>query len=55
MDMLLEAEKILVAEDAAVAPWTFYGSAYLVNPSIHNFVEHRNGTGFDIKWWRLEG
>ena len=25
MDMLLEAEKILVEEDAAVAPWRFYG------------------------------
>ena len=29
MDMLLEAEKILVLEDATISPWRFYGQAYL--------------------------
>jgi oligopeptide transport system substrate-binding protein len=53
MDMLLEAEKILVEEDAAVAPWRFYGSAYLVKTTITNFVNQPYGGGKDYSLWKL--
>ena len=54
MDMLLEAEKILVAEDAAISPWRFYGAAYLVNPdTISRFVEQPYAGGKDYSLWKL--
>ena len=52
MDMLLEAEKILVEEDAAVAPWRFYGSAYLVDTTITRFVNQPYGGGKDYSLWK---
>jgi len=55
MDMLLEAERVLVEEDAATAPMYFEGEAHLVRPAIKNFVDHQYGAGIDVKWWRLEG
>jgi len=54
MDMLLEAERILVKEDAAIAPTDFQGEAYLVRPSIKGFVDHKYGGGLDVRWWSLE-
>jgi oligopeptide transport system substrate-binding protein len=55
MDMLLEAERILVEEDAATAPVYFEGEAHLVRPSIQDtFVDHRYGGGSDMRWWKLE-
>ncbi|CAN5880669.1 peptide ABC transporter substrate-binding protein [soil metagenome] len=54
MDMLLEAEKILVTEDAAISPWRFYGSAYLVRPdAISKFVDQPFGGGKDYSLWKL--
>jgi oligopeptide transport system substrate-binding protein len=54
MDMLLEAEKILIEEDAALAPWRFYGSAYLVDPTtISRFVDQPYGGGKDYSLWKL--
>jgi oligopeptide transport system substrate-binding protein len=54
MDMLLEAEKLLVEEDAAIAPWRFYGSAYLVDPeTISRFVDQPYGGGKDYSLWKL--
>jgi oligopeptide transport system substrate-binding protein len=54
MDMLLEAEKLLVEEDAAMAPWRFYGSAYLVDPeTITRFVNQPYGGGKDYSLWKL--
>jgi oligopeptide transport system substrate-binding protein len=54
MDMLLEAEKILVAEDAAISPWRFYGEAYLVRPDkIKRYVEQPYGGGKDYSLWKL--
>jgi oligopeptide transport system substrate-binding protein len=56
MDMLMEAERILVEEDAAIAPAYFEGEAHLVRPSFQDtFVDHRYGGGADMKWWKLEG
>jgi oligopeptide transport system substrate-binding protein len=53
MNMLLEAEKILVEEDAGVAPWRFYGTAYLVKTFITRFVEQPYGGGKDYALWKL--
>jgi oligopeptide transport system substrate-binding protein len=54
MDMLLEAERILVEEDAATAPIYFEGEAYLRRPYIKNFFHHKYGGTFDPKWWKIE-
>ena len=45
MDLLLEAERILVEEDAGLAPMFFEGQAWLIKPSITNFVYHPYGGG----------
>ena len=55
MDMLLEAEKVLVQEDAATAPIYFEGEAHLIRPAISNYVDHQYGAGLDVYWWKLEG
>jgi oligopeptide transport system substrate-binding protein len=53
MDMLLEAEKVLVADDAAISPWRFYGQAYLVNAEvISKYVEQPYGGGKDYSLWK---
>jgi oligopeptide transport system substrate-binding protein len=52
MDMLLEAEKVLVEQDAACAPMFYEGQVRLVEPSIKNFVYYRSG-GYAMKLWRL--
>ncbi len=53
MDMLLEAEKLLVEEDAGVAPWRFYGGAYAVKTTITNFINQPYGGGKDYSLWKL--
>jgi oligopeptide transport system substrate-binding protein len=55
MDMMLEAERILVVEDAATAPMYFEGEAHLIRPAIKNYVDHQYGAGLDVMWWKLEG
>jgi ABC-type oligopeptide transport system substrate-binding subunit len=52
MDMLLEAEKVLVEEDAACAPMFYEGQVRLVDPSIKNFVYYRSG-GYAMKLWKV--
>jgi oligopeptide transport system substrate-binding protein len=55
MDMLLEAEKLLVEEDAAVAPIYFDGRSYLVRPFITRFINQPYGGGRDISLWKVKG
>jgi oligopeptide transport system substrate-binding protein len=55
MDMLLEAERILVQEDMATTGVYFEGEVHLVRPTIKNYVDHKYGGGIDLKWWKLEG
>src|SRR5918997_260288 len=50
MDMLLEAERVLVEEDAATAPMYFEGETHLLRPAIKNFVDHPYGAGIDVRW-----
>jgi oligopeptide transport system substrate-binding protein len=49
MDNLIEAERLLVEEDAALAPVWFQGVAILLRPSIKNFEEHPTGT-YEFKY-----
>jgi oligopeptide transport system substrate-binding protein len=55
MDMLLEAERILVEEDAAATGVYFEGEVHLVRPFINPYVEHKYGGSVDLRWWKLEG
>ena len=50
-----QAERLLVEEDAAVAPIFFDGKARLVRNTIQNYVDHPYGGGIDISLWRLQG
>jgi len=53
MDILLEAERVLVEEDAACAPMLYEGQVRLVEPSIKNFVYYRSG-GYAMKLWKVQ-
>lgn len=53
MNMLLEAEKILVTDDAGTAPMYFQGLARLQKPFITKFVWQPYGGGRDLSLWRL--
>jgi oligopeptide transport system substrate-binding protein len=54
MDMLKEAEQILVTQDAGTAPMYFQGKAYLIKPFITRYVEQPYGGGKDISLWRVK-
>jgi oligopeptide transport system substrate-binding protein len=54
MDMMMEAERILIAEDAGVAPMFFSGVTRLIEPFIKNFVYHNYGGAFDLKLYRIQ-
>lgn len=53
-DMLLEIEKILLEEDAAIAPLYQTGSAILKRDSIKDLVKHPSGAEFSYKWAYIE-
>ena len=55
LELMQEAERVLVEEDAAVAPIYFDGRARLVRDTIKNYVDQPYGGGIDISLWRLEG
>jgi oligopeptide transport system substrate-binding protein len=54
MDMLKEAEQILITEDAGTAPMYFDGNAILEKPFITRYVEQPYGGGKDISLWRIK-
>jgi oligopeptide transport system substrate-binding protein len=54
MDMLKEAEKILVTDDAGTAPMYFQGQALLIKPFITRYVNQPYGGGKDISLWRIK-
>ena len=53
-EMLLEIEKILLVEDAAIAPLYQEGTAILKRGTIKNLVKHPSGAEFDYKWASIE-
>jgi ABC-type oligopeptide transport system substrate-binding subunit len=54
MDMLAEAERILVTEDAGTAPMYFQGQARLQKPFITKYVNQPYGGGIDLSLWRVK-
>jgi oligopeptide transport system substrate-binding protein len=55
MDMLLEAERVLVEDDAGTAPMFFQGAARLQKPFITKYVNHPYGGGSDWSLWEVKG
>ncbi len=55
MEIMREAERLLVEEDAGVVPLHFEGVTRLINPSIRNFTYHNLGGSLDLKLYRLQG
>ena len=53
MDLMLEAEKLLVEEDAGCAPMFFEGEVRLIEPFIKDFVYQPYGGSLDVKLWRV--
>lgn len=51
---MLEAEKLLVTEDAVVAPMFHRGSAILTKPDLHDLVSHPIGVPMDFKYAYFE-
>jgi oligopeptide transport system substrate-binding protein len=53
MDKLIEAERLLVEEQAIIAPIYHEGVAILLRPSIKNYVQHPTGP-IDFKYASVE-
>ncbi|CAM3251716.1 peptide ABC transporter substrate-binding protein [Filibacter tadaridae] len=53
-EMLLDIEKILLEEDAAVAPLYQRGSAVLLNEKVKGLVIHPSGADMSYKWAYIE-
>ena len=52
MDKLIEAERLLVEDQAAIAPVYFSGVAALLRPTFKDFVEHPTGT-YEFKYLKV--
>ena len=52
--MLLDIEKILLEEDAAIAPLYQEGIAILMRSKIKNLLVHPTGAAFTYKWTTIE-
>lgn len=54
MEKLLEAERILIAEEAGIVPLYYRVIAHLTKPSINGFVDHPFGPDSSWKWISIE-
>jgi oligopeptide transport system substrate-binding protein len=54
LDMLVEAERILVEDQAAIAPSAYRGRALLVQPYVKNYKEHPYGPSLELKNMSIE-
>jgi oligopeptide transport system substrate-binding protein len=54
MDMMREAERILIEEDAGMVPMFFSGVVRLIEPFIKNFVYHNYGGALDLKVYKVQ-
>lgn len=52
-EMLVQAEKSLITDNAVVAPLYYMGSAYLVKPNVKNLVEPNSGI-LELKYTEVE-
>jgi oligopeptide transport system substrate-binding protein len=53
MEQLIKAERLIVEDQAVIAPVFHQGAALLVRPSVKNWVQHPTGT-IEFKYARLE-
>jgi oligopeptide transport system substrate-binding protein len=53
MDKLIEAERLLIEDQAAIAPVYFSGVAALLRPTFKDFVEHPTGT-YEFKYLKVD-
>jgi oligopeptide transport system substrate-binding protein len=53
MDLMLEAERLLIEEDAGCAPMIFEGEVRLIEPYIKDFVYQPYGGSLDVKLWKV--
>jgi oligopeptide transport system substrate-binding protein len=54
MDQLLEAEKVLVEDDAGVAPIYFQGTSRLIEPYIKDFVYQPYGGSLTLRLYKIQ-
>jgi oligopeptide transport system substrate-binding protein len=54
MDLLREAERLLVEEDAGVAPIYFEGTSRLIEPFIKDFVYQPYGGSLTVRLYRIQ-
>ena len=54
MDLMMEAERLLVTEDAGVAPMFFLGTTRLIEPFIKDFVYQPYGGALTIRLYRIQ-
>ena len=54
MDQMLEAERLLVEEDAGLAPMIYQGSTRLIETFIKGFIYHQYGGSLDLKLYRVQ-
>jgi oligopeptide transport system substrate-binding protein len=55
MDQMLEAERLLVEEDAGLAPMYYQGTTRLIETFVKDFVYHQYGGSLDLKLYRVQG
>jgi oligopeptide transport system substrate-binding protein len=53
MQLMIEAERLLISEDAGLAPMFFEGEVRLIEPFVENFVYQPYGGALDVKLWRV--
>ena len=53
-EMLAEAERILVGEQAALAPVYYSGTSYLINPDVRNYVTPPYGPPADYRYVEID-
>ena len=54
MDLLIEAERLLITEDSGVVPMFFLGIIRLIEPFIKNFVYQPYGGSLTIRLYRVQ-
>lgn len=54
MDIMLEAETLLIEEDAGTAPLFFQGTTRLIEPFIKNFVYQPYGGSLTMRLYRIQ-
>lgn len=53
-DNLLQVEKMLIKEDAVIAPIFQKGTSYLQKGAVKDIVKHNYGGEFSFKWASVE-